>query len=116
MIAGCCGRIYRTTACIRMAQGTKSWRRWRRRQLRILWPASRDETLKTMKSHRDLKKHLQIVSVITFALAVPAAAQQPAPAPTVTPAPALAPAQAPAPSIPTTGFAGLDQYRASRIA
>ena len=39
-------------------------------------------------------------------LAIPCAAQQPAPSP----------APIPAPQIPSTGFAGLDHYRASRIA
>ena len=44
-------------------------------------------------------------------LSVSAAAQQAAP-----PAKAPAPAQSPTVTIPSTGFAGLDQYRASRIA
>ncbi|MGC1450548.1 MAG: GDSL-type esterase/lipase family protein, partial [Candidatus Sulfotelmatobacter sp.] len=53
-----------------------------------------------MKSSR----YLQILTlVLALFLAVRASAQQPAPA------------QAP-PSIPSTGFAGLDQYRARRIA
>jgi lysophospholipase L1-like esterase len=57
-----------------------------------------------MKSLRDLKTLAVGVSVIIFALTALAGGQQSAPTP------------ASAPSIPTTGFAGLDQYRASRIA
>jgi lysophospholipase L1-like esterase len=49
-----------------------------------------------MKSSR----HFQTLLLVLFFVAVSALAQQPAPAP----------------AIPTTGFAGLDQYRASRIA
>jgi len=56
-----------------------------------------------MKSARDLKTHA-VLSLLLLTLVVSAASQQPTPAP------------APAPSIPSTGFAGLDQYRASRIA
>ncbi len=48
-----------------------------------------------------LSRHLQTLTLV-LSLAVAAVAQQPAPAA--------------APSIPTTGFAGLDQYRARRIA
>jgi len=51
-----------------------------------------------MKSSRYLQK---LTLVVTLFLAVTVLAQQPAPAP---------------PSIPSTGFAGLDQYRASQIA
>jgi len=51
-----------------------------------------------MKSSRYLQK---LTLVVTLFLAVTVLAQQPAPAP---------------PSIPSTGFAGLDQYRARRIA
>jgi lysophospholipase L1-like esterase len=59
-----------------------------------------------MKSTRDVKTLAVIVSLI-FLLAVSAMGQQPAPAPADT---------VPTPGIPTTGFAGLDQYRANRIA
>ena len=45
-----------------------------------------------------------IVALTIFGLAASAAGQQPAPA------------SVPVPAIPSTGFAGLDQYRASRIA
>jgi lysophospholipase L1-like esterase len=47
-------------------------------------------------------RYFETLAVLFVALAVSALAQQPAPAA--------------APSIPTTGFAGLDQYRARRIA
>ena len=52
-----------------------------------------------MKSSRRLPRPTPVLFLF-LALAVCALAQQPAPAP----------------AIPTTGFAGLDQYRASRIA
>jgi lysophospholipase L1-like esterase len=53
-----------------------------------------------------MRQHREIATLIAFALllCLSASAQQSAPAP------------APASAIPTTGFAGLDRYRASRIA
>src|SRR5256885_14327774 len=47
-----------------------------------------------------------IAPIAIIFLAIPCAGQQPA----------ASPAASQAPAIPTTGFAGLDQYRASRIA
>jgi lysophospholipase L1-like esterase len=64
-----------------------------------------------MKSAGDLKTPALVISLIIFGLAA-AAGQQSAPAAT----PAPAPAPAPAAGIPSTGFEGLDEYRASRIA
>jgi lysophospholipase L1-like esterase len=62
-----------------------------------------------MKSTRDLHRLAFIVVVV---LAVSTLAQQPAQS---TPQPTQSAPQEP-PAIPTTGFPGLDQYRASRIA
>jgi lysophospholipase L1-like esterase len=59
-----------------------------------------------MKSTDDVKTFAVIVLIASL-LAASAAGQQPAPAPANT---------VPTPGIPTTGFAGLDQYRANRIA
>src|SRR5208282_6312565 len=112
------------TGCILMRLGIKRWRRWPRRRLRRPLRAGHDSgigaifrlrsrccprsipqrypvTLKDdyMKSSR----HFTTLALILFVtLAISCQAQQPAPAA--------------APSIPTTGFAGLDQYRARRIA
>ena len=61
------------------------------------WPAASDEEL--MKASCDLKR-LAIFSFVVCALLTSAFSQQ----------------AAQSPSIPSTGFAGLDQYRASRIA
>ena len=61
------------------------------------WPAASDEEL--MKASCDLKR-LAIFSFVVCALLTSAFSQQ----------------AAQPPSIPSTGFAGLDQYRASRIA
>lgn len=66
-----------------------------------------------LKVHRGIGQHqrLAVRCFATLCIAVlcnAAVAQQPATTP--------APAQVPAPAIPSTGFAGLDHYRASRIA
>src|SRR5271166_3415635 len=103
-----------------MRLGTKSWRRWRRRRLRGRLRASADSdagptfghqlqgcsqsypvTLKD--NHMKSSRYFQTLTfVLVVFLAVSVLAQQPAPTA--------------APSIPSTGFAGLDQYRARRIA
>jgi lysophospholipase L1-like esterase len=62
------------------------------------WPASPNEEL--MKALCDPKRLAAVVSFIIYLFAISAFSQQ----------------TAQPPSIPTTGFAGLDQYRASRIA
>jgi lysophospholipase L1-like esterase len=63
----------------------------------MLWPVATDEKL--MKALCDPKR-LAALSLVIYALAISAFSQQAAPPPT----------------IPSTGFPGLDQYRASRIA
>src|ERR1039458_3984957 len=103
--------------CTRMHPDTRSWRHLPRRQLRGRLPADRDCGNRTSSTfvastpfalschvkdkHMKSSRYLQSLSFVFF-LAVSALSQQ-------------QPAQAP-PSIPSTGFPGLDQYRASRIA
>ncbi len=57
-----------------------------------------------MRSPPNLRKLAVVSSLIVFTIVISAAGQQSAQAPV------------PVPAIPSTGFAGLDQYRASRIA
>src|ERR1035437_11136629 len=96
--------------CIRMQPGTKSWHRWRKRRLRVCpnWFTTHFSAVikgpmlriirELRNNHMKSSLHYQRITFVLF-VAVSALAQQPAP-----------------PSIPSTGFAGLDQYRASRIA
>jgi lysophospholipase L1-like esterase len=64
------------------------------------------------------KSHLQKLSLIlsVVIVALPMFGQQAAPAPATNAAPAAAANTVPTPGIPTTGFSGLDGYRARRIA